>query len=185
MPIALVLIGLILIVVAFNNTMGELAKELEADIPGFFIWILAIAVILGLGYVPGLKQPSRWLLGLVVLVVVLVNYQAILTGFKNFQSTGSAATAAGTAPANPSTTEAAAPGAQPTAAQVSGGAASSSSSTSSASGALGTAASSVAGLAGAAAGSVLGGGFGGGGLGLDPSSYISDAASLVELGGLL
>src|SRR5262245_5782177 len=57
MPVALILIGGILIVVAFQNTMGQLARELEADIPGFFVWVVAIAAILGLGYVPGLKTP--------------------------------------------------------------------------------------------------------------------------------
>jgi hypothetical protein len=121
MPIALLLIGALLIIVAFQNTMGQLATELESDIPGFFIWMVAIAAILGLGYVPGLKTPSRWLLALVVLVIVLVNYKSILAGFTSFATTGSSATAAGAAatPANPSTVFAAA-GSPPAASDVSG-----------------------------------------------------------------
>ena len=84
MPFAVLLVGAILVVVAFNNTAGNLATELEGDIPGYFKWAAAIAAILGLGYIPGMREPSRWLLGLVLLVVLLVNYQSIIAGFKNF-----------------------------------------------------------------------------------------------------
>ena len=84
MPFAVLLVGAILVVVAFNNTAGTLATELEGDIPGFFKWAAAIAAILGIGYVPGLRTPSRYLLGLVLLVILLVNYKGILAGFQNF-----------------------------------------------------------------------------------------------------
>ena len=121
MPLGLILIGAILIVVAFQNTMGQLATELQADLPGFFVWLLAIAAILGLGYVPGMKVPSRWLLGLVALVILLTNYKKIFEGFTTFASTGAAATATGATAADPATTFASSPkGPQPTAAQVAG-----------------------------------------------------------------
>jgi hypothetical protein len=100
MPFAALIVGAVLIVVAFNNTHGQLASELESDIPGYFRWAAAIAAILGLGYVPGLRTPSRWLLALVMVVIVLVNYQAILAGFTNFF--GSSGAASGGAAANPS-----------------------------------------------------------------------------------
>jgi hypothetical protein len=126
MPFAVVVIAVILIVVAFNNTGGQLATQLESDIPGFFVWAIAIAAIAGLGYIPGLRTPSRWLLGLVMLVIFIVNYQTIISGFQSFASSGASQTAsgAGAAPptptagftANPQTTT------DPTAAQVSGGA---------------------------------------------------------------
>jgi hypothetical protein len=198
MPIALVLIGAILIVVAFQNTMGNLAHELEADIPGFFIWAVAIAAILGLGYVPGMKTPSRWLLALVVLVIVLTNYKQIFAGFQNFAATGGAATAAGAAatPPNPSTAVAA--GSVPTAAQVSGTSGASSSAASSAAGGI---AGAIAGpglgaLSGAAssAASAAASSAAGGIMNFDPSSYLSpsagfgglgDVASMAELGALL
>jgi predicted membrane protein len=153
MPIALLLIGALLIIVAFNNTMGQLAKELEADIPGFFVWAIAIAAILGLGYVPGMKVPSRWLLALVVLVIILVNYQKILTGFTTFASTGSAATAAGaqSTPTNPAS-QFAATGTDPTAGQVSG----TSGATSSTPAGSSTVTGLVGGLAGAASGAAAG-----------------------------
>jgi len=151
MPVALVLIGALLIIVAFNNTMGQLAAELESDIPGFFVWAIAIAAILGLGYVPGLKQPSRWLLGLVVLVIILVNYKAILSGFTNFAATGAAATNAGATPADPATAFAAS-GTPPPAGTVAGTTATAS--------AGGTGAPSVGGLVGQLAGAAAGPGLG-------------------------
>ena len=121
MPLGLILIGAILIVVAFQNTMGQLATELQADLPGFFVWLLAIAAILGLGYVPGMKVPSRWLLGLVALVILLTNYKKIFEGFTTFASTGAAATATGATAADPATTFASSPkGPLPTPAQVAG-----------------------------------------------------------------
>ena len=49
---------------------------------------IAIVAILALGYIPGFERPSRWLLGLVVLVIVLKNYQTIANGIKNFAATG-------------------------------------------------------------------------------------------------
>ena len=88
MPFIAIIIGAILIVAAFQGTQGTLATALEQDIPGFFKWAIAIAVILGLGYIPGLRTPTRWLLGLVVLVIVLKNYQNIFNGFKNFAGSG-------------------------------------------------------------------------------------------------
>jgi hypothetical protein len=94
MPFVAVLIGALLIVVGFQGSQTALVTALEKDVPGYFKWGAAIAAILGLGYVPGLSTISRWLLGLVVLVVVLKNYQAMIQGFSNFAgATGQQATA--------------------------------------------------------------------------------------------
>lgn len=118
MPFAILLIGAILIVVAFNNSFSALATELETDVPGYFKWAAAIVAILALGYIPGLKTPSRWLLGLVLVVVLLKNYSTILSGFQTFLTSGGTATGAGAAVANPSASytatyaPAAAPGSQ-------------------------------------------------------------------------
>jgi hypothetical protein len=124
MPFAVLLIGVILVVVAFNNSMGALASELEADIPAYFKWAAAIAAILGLGYIPGLRTPSRYLLGLVLLVVLLVNYQQIIAGFKNFLTGSGAPTGVGAGTASPSTAYATNPAttSPPTAAQITGNA---------------------------------------------------------------
>src|SRR5262245_22093351 len=172
MPVALILVGGILIVVAFQNTMGQLAKELMADIPGFFVWVVAIAAILGLGYVPGLKTPSRILLGLVAVVVILTNYKQVLAGFQQFAASGGKPT--GSDAPDPATAYGSSPAApQPTAAQVTGEAGSgpTNAATASSGGPLGIAGGLAGGIFGGlgdASGTIanLGsvGGFGGGGM---------------------
>lgn len=102
MPFAILIIGVLLIVVAFNNSFGQLATELEADIPGYFKWAAAIAAILALGYIPGFRTPSRYLLALVMLVILLANYAQIYAGLTSFASSGGAATGTGAGAANPS-----------------------------------------------------------------------------------
>jgi hypothetical protein len=115
MPFAALLIGAILIVVAFNNSYSSLVSELEADIPGFFKWAAAIAAILALGYIPGFRTPSRYLLGLVALVILLTNYQQIYAGITSFASSGgTASTGAGAANPTASYTAANAPAASTT-----------------------------------------------------------------------
>jgi len=122
MPILFLLVGAIVLITALNNTHGDLAKYLEQDIPGFFKWGAAIAAVIGLGYVPGLEKPSRWLLALVLLVIVLTQYQAILDGFKNFAGSGSQATASGGGTQDPTSAYVANPSsaATPTPTQISG-----------------------------------------------------------------
>jgi hypothetical protein len=93
MPFAAILIGAILVVVAFNGTHADLGKALMADVPGFFKWGLAIAIILGLGYIPGLRTPSRWLLALVAVVLLLTRGGDILAGFTSFTSSSGQPTA--------------------------------------------------------------------------------------------
>ena len=97
MPFILVLIGGVLVVAAFRNTQGNLATALEADVPGFFEWFLALAVIGGLGFVPGLKVPSRMLLALVLVVLVVTNYTRIFSGFSTLATSPPQA---GTGPAS-------------------------------------------------------------------------------------
>jgi hypothetical protein len=101
MPFALLAIGVIIVIVAFHNTFGQLAVELEHDIPGYFVWAIAIVAILGLGYIPALRTPSRWLLALVAVVLLLTNYQQFIAGFESFAAQGSAP--ATPIPSNPPT----------------------------------------------------------------------------------
>lgn len=96
MVFGLIIIGALLVVVAFNNSMSTLASQLESDIPGYFKWAVAIAAIVGLGYAPGMEKPSRWLLALVLVVIVLKNYSGIIAGFQNFSQSSGAATGSGT-----------------------------------------------------------------------------------------
>jgi hypothetical protein len=91
MPFIALLIGAILIVVAFNGTHGQLATNLEKDVPGFSKWLFAIVAIAAIGYIPGLEKPSRWLLGLVAAVVILAPNgagQKIIQGIQQFTQTG-------------------------------------------------------------------------------------------------
>lgn len=92
MPFVLIIIGVILLVVAVRDTYGSLGQALSTDIPGYATWALALAGVGALGFVPGLKTPARWLLLLVLVVLVLKNYQAILTGFAGSTSTADATT---------------------------------------------------------------------------------------------
>jgi hypothetical protein len=101
MPFAVLIIGALLVIVAFNNSMSTLASELEADIPPYFKWAAAIAAILGLGYIPGLRIPSRYLLALVLLVVLLKNYTQIFAGFQSFLTGSGTPSASGAGQPNP------------------------------------------------------------------------------------
>lgn len=92
MPFVLILIGVVLLIVAIRDTYGSLGQALSTDIPGYATWALALAGVGALGFVPGLKTPARWLLLLVLVVLVLKNYQAILTGFAGSTSTADATT---------------------------------------------------------------------------------------------
>lgn len=144
MPFVILLIGAILIVSAFNNSFGTLASELENDVPGFFKWGAAIAAIMGLGFIPGLRTPSRWLLGLVLLVILLTNYQQVIAGFQSFLTSSGQATG-GEGAANPSTAYATNPtgASAPTQSQIAGDGSGSSTSGSSATATL-TAAQTLA-----------------------------------------
>ncbi|MDE2104808.1 MAG: hypothetical protein KGL39_46655 [Patescibacteria group bacterium] len=82
MPILIVIVGLILIVSAIRGTTGDLATNLSADITGGFVkWLAAIIAIGALGYVPALKEPSRYLIALVAVVVFLTTGKGFLSQF--------------------------------------------------------------------------------------------------------
>lgn len=76
-------IGAILIVAAIRNSQGALFAALYQDVPGYVIWAAAIFAVGAVGFIPGLKPVSRGLLALVIVVIVMNNYQKILAGFKD------------------------------------------------------------------------------------------------------
>lgn len=76
-------IGVVLIVAAIRNSHGALFSALSTDVPEFVTWAAAIVAIGIIGFVPGLKPVSRGLLALVIVVIILQNYQEILKGFQN------------------------------------------------------------------------------------------------------
>lgn len=108
MVLVAILIGAILIVAAIRNTQGALFNALATDVPAFVVWAAAIIALGAIGYIPGLKPVSRGLLALVIIVIVLRQYQQIIAGFQGAvssgASTGSASTgsASGSASAAPS-----------------------------------------------------------------------------------
>lgn len=97
MTIVLLFIAAIIIVAALRNTQSVLASALSTDVPAYITWAAAILAVGSLGYIPALKGPSKALLALVLLVIILTNYQNILNGFTSVAQ-GAPATAAPNSP---------------------------------------------------------------------------------------
>lgn len=83
MIIILIIIAAVLIVAALRDTQGDLFAALMDDMPAFMTWAAAILVIGALGYIPGFKTISRSLLALIIVVIVVNNYEKIASGFNN------------------------------------------------------------------------------------------------------
>lgn len=88
MPFFLIVIAAIIAVAALNNAQGNLALQLEQDVPAFGVWALAVFGVGALGWIPGMTTISRYLLALVFVVLALRNYQQILQGFQNATCSG-------------------------------------------------------------------------------------------------
>lgn len=72
MPLFFLVVGLLLIVTVVRGTVGDFSHLLAEDVSGGFLkWLAAILVIGILGYAKPFQEPSRYLLGLVALVVLL------------------------------------------------------------------------------------------------------------------
>lgn len=98
---AIFVIGLILIASGLKNTQHELGEQLQRDIlgsQGFVAWAAAIIAIGCLGYIPGLRQSSRYLL-LLIAVVMIVRNPGV---FANVQTALQGASQLGPAPSVPS-----------------------------------------------------------------------------------
>lgn len=89
------IIAVVLIVAAIRNTHSQLLGALLQDVPGFAVWGAAIFGVAVIGFVPGLKPVSRGLLALVLVVIVLTNYQNILGGFTGLWKTDPAQASGG------------------------------------------------------------------------------------------
>lgn len=83
MGIVALFIGIILITSAVRNSQGALFTALGTDVPKFVVWGAAILAVGAIGIVPGLKPASRWLLALVIVVLVVNNYQKLVKGFQD------------------------------------------------------------------------------------------------------
>lgn len=83
MALIVVILGAVLIVAAIRNSHRTLFAALGQDVPGYVVWAAAILAIGIIGWIPGLTPLSRGLLALVIVVIVLNNYQSILNGFES------------------------------------------------------------------------------------------------------
>lgn len=81
MGIVVLIIGVVLIAAAIRDTHEKLFGALAEDAPDFMVWGAALFAVGAIGWVPGMNPVSRGLLALVVVVIVLTNYQAIIAGF--------------------------------------------------------------------------------------------------------
>lgn len=81
MILFLVLIAAVLIVAAIRDTQGDFFAAIREDVAAFGTWGAALIAIGLLGFIPGVKPVSRALLGLVIVVLFVNNYQAIVSGF--------------------------------------------------------------------------------------------------------
>lgn len=89
------MIGIILVVAAIRNSQASLFSALATDVPQFVVWAAALLALGMIGFIPGLKPVSRGLLALVIVVIVLRNYQGILAGFSSAAKVGSSTATTG------------------------------------------------------------------------------------------
>lgn len=76
MPYALIIIGVVMVVTAAQNTHSQLATQLKGDFIGeqnFTKWIIAIGGVGTLGYVEDLRGLSRAFMALIVIALFLSN----------------------------------------------------------------------------------------------------------------
>jgi hypothetical protein len=94
MPLAFLLIGAVLIVVAVRGTHANLGQLLVEDFTGkgggsadkgFLIWVAAIGGVAALGFIPGMKVPAKILLALVILAILVSNKGVFANAASAFQ----------------------------------------------------------------------------------------------------
>jgi hypothetical protein len=87
MIIVALIIGAILIVAAIRDSQGALFDALGQDAPAYVVWAAALFGVAAIGFIPGLRPISRGLVALVIVVIILQNYDAILGGFQALAAT--------------------------------------------------------------------------------------------------
>ena len=86
MPLFLLFVAAVLLVATWNNRQGDLFAALAHDVPGYASWMSALATVGALGFIPGMKIPSRMLLALILLVLFMGNYSRALAGIQHATS---------------------------------------------------------------------------------------------------
>ena len=79
MPIFILFVGIILVAVGINDKLPNLVALVKEDfrpsgnVPGFHVWILAIAAAGAIGYIKPLKGFANAFLVLIIVVLILSN----------------------------------------------------------------------------------------------------------------
>ena len=85
MPFALLAIGILLVIAAYNNTQTVLARQLKKDFSGstgFIYWIAAIMIVGVIGYIKPMQTVSRAMLAL-ILVVIFLTHSGVFSQFNS------------------------------------------------------------------------------------------------------
>lgn len=107
MGISFVLVGLVLIITGARDTYAQLGTQLNKDFTGsgnFTYWVVSIAAVGALGYIPALKTFSHWFVAL-ILLALLLSHKGFFSKFSAALQSGPAA-----APTSPAGSPAALPG---------------------------------------------------------------------------
>jgi hypothetical protein len=91
MGISFVLVGIALVVTGIQNTYQAAGSEIYTDVVGtstsgqstngFIAWLIAIAAVGALGYIPALRTFSTWFMALIVLAIFLSKGKGFFTQF--------------------------------------------------------------------------------------------------------
>lgn len=84
MPFIFAIVGIVFVTAGVRGTSQDLMALLSCDLRGsnnFIYWIISIAVIGSLGYVDALRDFSRALLALVIIVLILAENKQGSGGF--------------------------------------------------------------------------------------------------------
>lgn len=76
MPFLLIVLGALFLVLGYQGTQAQFFALLKSDFTGpgnFWYWLVAIVMVGGLGYIPGLQGLSRAFLLLILVALFLKN----------------------------------------------------------------------------------------------------------------
>lgn len=87
MPVFLLLIGVLLIVVAIQGNTTYMLTLVKSDVlgpQGFIMWILAVVIIVSVGYIKPVRPIADAFLGLLILVIIVAAYKNKVNLFQSF-----------------------------------------------------------------------------------------------------
>lgn len=90
MPIIVLALGVLLLMAAYNNTVGALFTQLGSDFPGFAVWAGAILLLYLVSRIPGFTGAAKLFLALLVIVFIIKN-QGVFQQFSSALQSGAQA----------------------------------------------------------------------------------------------